>query len=146
MTIDTGAARIFPPLARVEKFLSVADVLCYVRSSRSALAAGFGTLALLERLVPRSRLRVHSLQWHLKTYWSPGLDPPLLLVLLSREVGGSVLVDGAGPSSPGDSIRDTCSGSTPVLGCVLGVGHTPPRSVCVWGVVRGGEVTVHKFS
>ena len=32
--------------------------------------------------------------------------------------GGSVLVDGAVPSSQGGSIRDTCSGSTPVLGHV----------------------------
>ena len=60
---------------------------------------------------------------------------------------GSVLVDGAGPSSQGGSIRDTSSGSTPVLGCVLvGVGRTPPRSFRVWGVVRGGEVVAHQPS
>ena len=44
MTIDTGAARIFPSLAQVEKFLSVSgDVLYHDRSPRSALAGGFGS-------------------------------------------------------------------------------------------------------
>ena len=55
-------------------------------------------------------------------------------------------MDGAGPSSQGSSIRDTCSGSTPVLGHVsVGVGRTPPRSVRVQGVV-GGEVAAHQSS
>ena len=45
-----------------------------------------GHLVSLERLVPHSRLRMRSLQWHLKTHWSPELDSPSLPVLLSREV------------------------------------------------------------
>ena len=45
-----------------------------------------GHLASLERLVPHSRLRLHSQQWHLKTHWFPESDPPSLLVPLSREV------------------------------------------------------------
>ena len=40
---------------------------------------------------------------------------------------GFVLVDGEGSSSQGGSIRDTCSGFTPVLGRVsVGVGRAPP--------------------
>ena len=59
---------------------------------------------------------------------------------------GSVLVDGAGPSSPRGSIRDTSSGSSPVLGRVsVWVGRTP-RSFHVRGVVGGGEVVAHQPS
>ena len=58
-----------------------------------------------------------------------------------------VLVDGEGPSSQGGSIRDTRSGSTPVLGLVsVRVGRTPPRSCSVRGVVGAGEVTAHQPS
>ena len=60
---------------------------------------------------------------------------------------GSVLVDGEGPSLDGGSIRDTCAGSSPVFGRVLlGVGCSPPRSTCVRGVVRPGEVAPHQSS
>ena len=54
-------------------------------------------------------------------------------------------MDGAGPSSLWDSIWDTSSQSTPVLGCTsVGVGCTPPRSGNVQGVVRAGEVAAHQ--
>ena len=102
-----------------------------------------GHLALLERLVPHSRLRMRSLQWHLKTHWSPKSDPPSLL----GGERGFVLVDGEGPSSQGGSIRDTSSRSTPVLRRVsVGVGLTPPRSSSVRGVVGAGEVAAHQPS
>ena len=45
-----------------------------------------GHLASLERLVPHGRLRMRSLQWHLKAHWSPESDPPSLPVPLPREV------------------------------------------------------------
>ena len=45
-----------------------------------------GHLASLERLVPHGRLRIRSLQWHLKVHWSPESDPPSLLVPLPQEV------------------------------------------------------------
>ena len=61
--------------------------------------------------------------------------------------GGSVLVDGVGPSSPGGLIQATYSGSAPVFGLILvGVGRTPPRSACVRGVAGGGEVAAHQSS
>ena len=42
-------------------------------------------LASLERLVPHRRLHMPSLQWHLKTQWSPESDPPSLTVALPEE-------------------------------------------------------------
>ena len=56
MTINTGAARIFPSLARVEKFLSVAETFCCMSAPPTQLwQVVLGHLALLERLVPHSR-------------------------------------------------------------------------------------------
>ena len=102
MTIDTGAARIFSSLAQVKKFLSVAEMMCTMSAPPAQLwQVVLGHLALLERLVPHSRLRMRSLQGHLKTHWSTESDSPSLPVPLSQEVRGSVLVDGAGPSSQG---------------------------------------------
>ena len=45
-----------------------------------------GHLASLERLVPHRRLRMRTLQRHLKVHWSLESDPPSLPVPLSREV------------------------------------------------------------
>ena len=60
---------------------------------------------------------------------------------------GPVLVDGEGSSVDGGSIRDTCSGSSPVFGRVLfGMGRSPSRSTHVQGVVRPGEVAAHQSS
>ena len=60
---------------------------------------------------------------------------------------GSVLVDGEGSSFDRGSIRDTCSGSSPVFGRVLfGVARSPPRSTRVRGVVGPGEVVAHQSS
>ena len=87
MIIDTGAARIFPSFALVKKFLSVAETFCAMSIPPAQLwQVLLGHLASLERLVPHSRLRMRSLQWHLKTHWSPESDPPSLPVPLSREV------------------------------------------------------------
>ena len=56
-------------------------------------------------------------------------------------------MDGAGPSSQGGSIRDTHSGSTPVLRLVsVGMGRTPPRSCRVRVVVAVGEVAARRSS
>ena len=87
VTINTGAARIFPSLAWVEKFLSVVETFCVLSVPPAQLWwVLLGHLASLERLVPHSRLRMCSLQWHLQTHWSLELDPPSLPVPLSREV------------------------------------------------------------
>ena len=45
-----------------------------------------GHLSSLEKLVPRSRLQLRSMQWQLKTFWSPEDDPPDLPVELTQEI------------------------------------------------------------
>ena len=86
MTIDTGAGKVFPSLARVEKFLAVAERFCSMQSPPAQLwRVILGHLASLERLVPHGRLRMRSLQWHLKSQWSPESDPPSLPVALPEE-------------------------------------------------------------
>ena len=86
MTIDTGAGKVFPSLARVEKFLSVAERFCALESPPAQLwQVILGHLASLERLVPHGRLRMRSLQWQLKTHWSPVSDPPSLPMALPEE-------------------------------------------------------------
>ena len=86
MTIDSGAGKVFPSLARVEKFLTVAERFCSMQSPPAQLwQVILGHLASLERLVPHGRLRMRSLQWHLKSQWSPESDPPSLPVALPEE-------------------------------------------------------------
>ena len=86
MTIDTGAGKVFPSLARVEKFLTVAERFCSMQSPPAQLwQVILGHLASLERLVPHGRLRMCSLQWHLKRHWSPESDAPSLPVALPEE-------------------------------------------------------------
>ena len=86
MTIDTSAGKVFPSLARVEKFLAVAERFCSMQSPPAQLwQVILGHLASLERLVPHGRLRMRSLQWHLKSQWSPESDPPSLPVALPEE-------------------------------------------------------------
>ena len=86
MTIDTGAGKVFPSLARVEKFLTIAESFCSMQSPPAQLwQVILGHLASLERLVPHGRLRMRSLQWHLKMHWSPESDPPSLPVALPEE-------------------------------------------------------------
>ena len=56
-------------------------------------------------------------------------------------------MDGEGSSFDGGSIRDTCSGSSPVFGrSLFGVGRSPPRSTRVRGVVGPGKVAAHQSS
>ena len=77
MTIDTGAAKIFPAVVLVEKFLSVAGSFLALTDPPAQLwQVLLGHLASLKRLVPQGHLQMHSLQWHLKRHWSPESDPP----------------------------------------------------------------------
>ena len=87
MTIDTEASKVFPSLARVEKFLTVAESFCTMDAPPAQLwQVILSHLASLELLVPHGRLRMRSFQWHLKAHWSREPDPPSLPVPLPREV------------------------------------------------------------
>ena len=87
MTINTEAGKVFPSLARVEKFLTVAESFCTMETFPAQLwQVILGHLASLELLVPHGRLRMRTLQWYLKAHWSPESDPPSLPVPLPREV------------------------------------------------------------
>ena len=87
MTIDTEAGKVFPSLTRVEKFLTVAERFCTMDAPPAQLwQVILGHLASLEQLIPHGRLRMRTLQWHLKAHWFPESDPPSLSVPLPREV------------------------------------------------------------
>ena len=120
MTIDNEAGKVFPSLARVEKFLTVAESFCTMDAPPAKLwQVILGHLDLLERLVPHGRLWMRSLQWHLKAHWSPKSDLPSLPVPLPQEVRRDLL---------------------------FAVGRSPSRSTRVWGVVGPGKVAAHQSS
>ena len=94
MTIDTEAGKVFPSLVRVKKFLTVAESFCTMDAPPAQLwQVILGHLASLERLVPHGRLRMRSLQWHLKVHWSPESDPPSLPVPLPRDLSWWMVKD-----------------------------------------------------
>ena len=149
MTIDTGAGKVFPSLARVEKFLTVAERFCSMQSPPAQLwQVILGHLASLERLVPHGRLRMRSLQWHLKSQWSPESDPPSLPVALPEEARRDLswwmvrdhLLVGVRFGTPAPDLH-LYSGRV-----FVGLGCSPPRSKRVRGVVRPGEVVAHQSS
>ena len=149
MTIDTGAGKVFPSLARVEKFLTVAERFCTMQSPPAQLwQVVLGHLASLERLVPHGRLRMRSLQWHLKSQWSPESDPPLLPVALPEEARRDLswwmvrdhLLVGVRFGTPAPDLHLYSDASSSGWGC------SPPRSKRVRGVVRPGEVVAHQSS
>ena len=148
LTIDTEAGKVFPSLARVEKFLTVAETFCTMDAPPAWLwQVILGHLASLERLVPHGRLRMRSLQWHFKAHWSPESDPPFLPVPLPREVKRYLSWWMVRDHLLIGSIRDTCSGSSPAFGRILfGVGRSPPRSTRVRVVVGPGEVVARQSS
>ena len=88
MTIDTEAGKVFPSGTSREIPDGSGELLYHGRSPSSALAGDPRSpgLASLERLVPHGRLRMRTLQCHLKAHWSPESDPPSLAVPLPQEV------------------------------------------------------------
>ena len=87
MTIDTVAGKVSPSRARVEKFLRLAGNFVKMNSPPARQwEVLLGHLSSLEKLVPRGRLRLRSMQWQLKTIWSPEDDPPDLPVELTQEI------------------------------------------------------------
>ena len=87
MTIDTVAARAYPTLPRIDKFIATARKFLACRDPPAQRwQVLLGHMPSLENLVPRGRLRMRSLQGHLKLHWSPERDPPNLPVPRSRQV------------------------------------------------------------
>ena len=87
MTIDTVAARAYPKLPRIDKFIATARKFLSRRDPPAQRwQVLLGHMSSLEKLVPRGRLRMRSLQWHLKLHWSLERDPPNLPVPRSRQV------------------------------------------------------------
>ena len=86
MVIDTLSAQAFPTEARIQKFLSLARKFLAQPSPPARRWQVLGHMSSLEKLVPRARLRMRSLQWHLKSNWSIKTDPPHLPVPRSQQV------------------------------------------------------------
>ena len=87
MTIDTVAARAYPTLPRIDKFIATARKFLACRDPPTQCwQVLLGDMSSLEKLVPRERLRMRSLQWHLKSHWSPERDPSNLPVPWSRQI------------------------------------------------------------
>ena len=149
MTIDTGAGKVFPSLARVEKFLTVAERFCSMQSPPGSALAGDSGSPGIAGAVGSSRSSSDAL---LAVASEDAVVPRVRPSLASGGFAGgselgSVLVDGKGSPVDGGSIRGTCAGSAPVFGRVfVGVGCSPPRSKRVRGVVRPGEVVAHQSS
>ena len=124
------------------------EILCFDRSPHSALAGAFGASGFAGEVgstksssnaLPAVEFE-DALVSRIGSSLAPGAS------VLGGE-GESVLVDGERPSSPRGLLRDTSSGSSPVLELVsVGVDHTPPRLFHVRGVVGGGEVVAHQPS
>ena len=136
----SGASREFPD--------GSGELLYHGRSPGSALAGdpwspGFARAAGSSRSPSDAHSSVAS-----EGALVPRVRPSLSSgVFATGSETGSVLVDGEGPSVDGGSIRDSCSGSSPVIGRVLfGVGRSSSRSTRVRGVVRPGEVAAHQSS
>ena len=146
MTIDTEAGKVFPSLAQVEKFLMVAGSFCTMDAQLLAgglRSPGFAQAAGSSRS-PSDALFAVASQCALVTRVRPSLSSGAFATGCET---GPVLVDGEGSSVDGGSIRDTCSGSSPVFGRVLfGVGRSPTRSTRVQGMVGPGEVATHQSS
>ena len=147
MTIDTKAGKVFPSGASREIPDCCGELLYHGCSPSSALAGdprspGFAQAAGSSRSPSDALIAVAS-EGALVPRVRPSLSSD---ALATGSETGPVLVDGEGPSVDGVSIRDTCSGSSPVFGSVLFGGRSPPRSTRVRGVVGPGEVAAHQSS
>ena len=145
MTIDTVAARAYPTLPRIDKFIATARKFLVHRDPSAQLwQVLLGHMSSLEKLVPRGRLRMHSLQWRLKLHWSPERDPPNLPVPRSRQVEEDLswwmvrdhLLEGTPFGTPTPDLRLYSNASRAGWGA-----HLPDQSVS--GVWSHQESSLH---
>ena len=70
-------------------------------------------------------------------------QPPGTLVPAGR--GRPLLVDGEGPPTRGDTLRNPNPGPPPILGCVPSwLGRSPPQPIGVGSMVTPGELVTHQ--
>ena len=149
MTIDTEAGKVFSSGASREIRDGGGELLYHGRSPGSALTGdsrspGFALAAGSSRLPLHAALLAVASEGALVPRVRPSLSSG---AFATGSETGPVLVDGEGSSFDGGSIRDTCSGSSPVFGRVLfGVGCSPPRLTHVRVVVGPGKVAAHQSS
>ena len=115
MTLDTVVSRAYPTTTRVDKFCATARKFLQHWNPPPAQLwqVLLGHISSLEKLVPRGRLRMRSLQWHLKSHWTPERDPSNLPVPRSRQVEEDLswwmvrdhLLEGASFGSPAPDLR-----------------------------------------
>ena len=70
MVLDSVKFRAYPSVDRVERFLTLSTSFAAIEAPPAKLWQSLlGHLASLEKLVPGSRLRMRSLQFHLRNHW-----------------------------------------------------------------------------
>ena len=147
MTIDTVAARAYPTLPRIDKFIATARKIPSVSgSSCPALAGVVGTHVIVgEAGSPRktqNALTPMASEVALVPREGPS-QPPGTPVPAGR--GRPLLVDGKGPPTRGDTLWNPNPGPPPILGCVpSGLGSSPPRTIGVGSMVTPGELVTHQ--
>ena len=115
-------------------------------SSRPALAGVVGTHVIVgEAGSPRktqNALTPRASEVALVPREGPS-QPPGTLVPAGR--GRPLLVDGEGPPTRGDTLRNPNPGPPSILGCVpSGLGSTPLRPISVGSMVTPGELVTHQ--
>ena len=87
MSIDSAEARIRPIDSRIDKFREVSAQFLAVPEPPARLwQIVLSPMASLERLVPFGRIRMRSLQFRLREFWSPESDLPTQPVPLDPAV------------------------------------------------------------
>ena len=129
MTIETVAARAYPTVPRIDKFLAMASkfLSCW-DPPRPALAVVFGTHVIAGETGPLRKTQNALAPMASEVTLVPGerpSQPPSTSVPSGR--GGPPLVDGEGPPTRGDTLRNADPRPPSIIGCVpSGLGSSPP--------------------
>ena len=86
MTIDTGAGKVLPVSSKSREVpCGSGEILFHAISPSPALAGDLGSPGFAGAVGSSRSTSMRSLQWHLKSQWSPESDPPSLPVALPEE-------------------------------------------------------------
>jgi len=87
MQIDSVLSKVYPSEARIKRFSDLLQIFLKTEAPPAILwLRVLGHMVSLEKLVPRARLHMRSLQWKLKESWSPITGNKFLKVQPSAEV------------------------------------------------------------